>query len=122
MDTPEVKAKNPRKTKEQIKAGLEQRLQRIKFREKKEERATTTRRLIVAAAAIEAMAKAGDDDAKRAWDKMLAGLKRPQDREVFGLPPLPVPVESESKPVQAQPHQGHDDDYRRDRLPSTGNQ
>jgi hypothetical protein len=62
------------------------------------ERAQQTRRAIVAGIAIEAMAAAGDPDAQRAWDKMLAGLKRKQDRLVFGLEPLP-----ESRPDDHQP-------------------
>ncbi len=90
-----------RKTPEQLIAGLERKLQLAKSRKKNLEQAQRTRRAVILGTTIQAMAESGDDDAKRAMTKVMAGLTRKQDRDVFGLPPLPDQAQPAGKPVPA---------------------
>jgi hypothetical protein len=80
-----------RKTPEQMIAGLERKLQAVKSKAKNMERQKQTRRAVILGMTIQAMADAGDPDAKRMTEKVLAGLTRKQDRLAFDLPPLPEP-------------------------------
>ncbi len=66
---------------------------------KKIEDAGRNRRIYIGGSAIQAMAAAGDEDCERAWNKMLAGLVRKQDRLAFGLEPLPVSRPDDQQPV-----------------------
>ncbi len=63
------------------------------------EQAQETRQAIIAGKTIGALATAGDSDCARAWDKMLAALKRKQDRLAFGLDPLPEARPDDQQPV-----------------------
>jgi hypothetical protein len=45
------------------------------------------------------MVNAGDAEAKRTWDRVLAGLTRKQDRLAFDLEPLPEPGPDDQRPV-----------------------
>jgi hypothetical protein len=77
-----------RRTAKQIAEDLEARARVARSRAKKVESAQETRAAIIAGKTIRGMVDAGDAEAERVWDKMLAGLKRDQDRKVFGLPLL----------------------------------
>lgn len=88
-----------RRTAEQIANDLEARARVARTKAKNMERALQTRRAIIAGIAIEGMAAAGDADARSVWSKMLAGLKRKQDRLAFGLEPLPDPAPDDRQPV-----------------------
>lgn len=94
-----------RKTPEQMIAGLERKLQAVKSKAKNMERAKQTRRAIILGQTIQAMADAGDADAKRAMDKVLAGLRRKQDRDAFDLEPLPDPG-PDNRPAKNPPGSG----------------
>jgi hypothetical protein len=87
-----------RRTPEQVIKGLERKLQAVKSKAKNMERAKQTRKSIIIGTTIQGFVDAGDADAKRMMDKVLAGLTRNQDRLVFGLEPLP-----DSKPASASP-------------------
>jgi type IV secretory pathway VirB10-like protein len=78
-----------RRTHEQRQAELERKLQRVKSERKKMEQARRTRRAVILGTTIEGMAEAGDPEAKKAMDKVLASLTRNQDRKMFDLDPLP---------------------------------
>jgi hypothetical protein len=88
-----------RRTAQQIANDLDARAQIAKNKVKNMEEAKRTRTAIIAGKSIRAMAAAGDPDASRAWDKMLTGLKRKQDRLAFGLEPLPDAVPDDQQPV-----------------------
>jgi hypothetical protein len=88
-----------RRTPEQIANDLEARARVARSKAKNMERARQTRRAIIAGTSIEAMAAAGDSEAKSVWEKMLAGLRRKHDREAFGLEPLPDQGPEDHLPV-----------------------
>jgi hypothetical protein len=93
-------AERIRRTHEQRQAELERKLQRVKSERKKMESARRTRRAVILGTTIEAMAEAGDLEAKRAMDKVLAGLTRSQDRKMFDLEPLPD-ADADADPLAA---------------------
>jgi hypothetical protein len=82
-------ANRVRRTHEQIAAELRLKLQGVESKMKNEARTMQTRRAVILGSAIQSMAESGDNDAKRVVDKVLAGLKRKQDRVAFDLEPLP---------------------------------
>lgn len=84
-------AERIRRTHEQRQAELERKLQRVKSERKKMEEARQTRRAIIIGKTIQSMADSGDAEAKLMVDRILAGLKRDQDRKAFDLEPLPEP-------------------------------
>jgi hypothetical protein len=88
-----------RRTAAQIAADLRARANVAEAKAKKVEQAQETRKAIIAGKTIGALATAGDPDCARAWDKMLAGLKRKQDRLAFGLEPLPDASPDDQQPV-----------------------
>jgi hypothetical protein len=94
-------AERIRRTHEQRQAELERKLQRVKSERKKVEQARRTRRAVILGTTIEAMAEAGDLEAKLAMDKVLAGLTRNQDRKMFDLELLPEGDQPAAKPSVA---------------------
>ena len=90
-----------RRTAKQIADDLEARARVARTRARKVESAQETRAAIIAGKTIRGMVDAGDVEATRVWDKMLAGLKRDQDRRVFGLPLLPAAADATPAPVSA---------------------
>jgi hypothetical protein len=92
-----------RRTKEQRANELQLKLQKVKSEMKDEVRAAETQRAVILGKIIQARAAAGDVDAKREVDKMLAGLTRKQDRLAFGLEPLPEPRPDDQQPVNPPP-------------------
>jgi hypothetical protein len=92
-----------RRTKEQIANELKLKLQKVKSEMKDEVTAAETRRAVILGKIIQARAAAGDVDAKREVDKMLAGLTRKQDRLAFGLEPLPESRPDDQQPVNPPP-------------------
>lgn len=93
-----------RRTTAQIANDLEARARVARTKVKNMERAQQTRRAVIAGMTIDGMAAAGDAEAKRVWDRMLAGLTRKQDRLAFGLEPLAEP-ESPSDQQAVNPPQ-----------------
>jgi hypothetical protein len=94
-----------RRTAKQIADDLSQRARLARKRANKVDSAQETRAAIIAGKTIRGMVDAGDVEASRVWDKMLAGLKRDQDRRVFGLPLLPPAADNQpaAQPAPAAP-------------------
>jgi hypothetical protein len=88
-----------RKTPEQKANELERMARAARKKANQVGDAKRTRRAVIGGLAIQAMAAAGDRDCERAWNKMLAGLKRKQDRLAFDLEPLPEPRADDDQPV-----------------------
>jgi hypothetical protein len=80
-----------RRTPEQMIPGIKRRLKRVKSDAKKLEKAMRTRQAVILGEALRGMAKSGDVAAELMVNKIMAGLKRKQDRIAFGLEPLPEP-------------------------------
>jgi hypothetical protein len=78
-----------RRTPEQLFNDYTRKAQAAKAKGKKMERAKQTRTAIIMGEALRGMANAGDAEAKLMVDRILAGLKRDQDRKAFDLEPLP---------------------------------
>lgn len=91
-----------RRSPEAIAAELRRKATAAEKKVKNLRRASETRRSIIAGFVLKTMAESGDRDAERAWERMLAGLKRPQDRVAFGLEPLPE-VKPSDQPGEQPP-------------------
>ncbi len=88
-----------RRTAAQIAADLRARANVAEAKAKKVERAQQTRTAIIVGETVRGMVNAGDAEAKRIWDRVVASLTRKQDRLAFGLKPLPEARPDDNQPV-----------------------